>query len=102
MLIPVRVDRHRLRRLPEGNDGRPTGCACAEEFMAGRFELPRELIHVFGRFYRDPSLLRFDRQHGTGHGVGSFLNVHENTYGFSSNVPLVPGHVLTNEPGYCK
>jgi Xaa-Pro aminopeptidase len=40
--------------------------------------------------------------HGTGHGVGSFLNVHEGFHGFSSNVPLVPGHVLTNEPGYYK
>ncbi|KAI0001349.1 Creatinase/aminopeptidase [Russula compacta] len=40
--------------------------------------------------------------HGTGHGVGSFLNVHEGLYGFSSNVPLTRGHVLTNEPGYYK
>jgi len=40
--------------------------------------------------------------HGTGHGVGSFLNVHEGLHGFSSNVPLTRGHVLTNEPGYYK
>ncbi|KAI0630038.1 Creatinase/aminopeptidase [Trametes polyzona] len=38
--------------------------------------------------------------HGTGHGFGSFLNVHEGPQSFSSDVPLVPGHVLTNEPGY--
>ncbi|KAF9237430.1 Creatinase aminopeptidase [Melanogaster broomeanus] len=38
--------------------------------------------------------------HGTGHGVGSFLNVHEGPHGFSNNVPLVPGHVITNEPGF--
>ncbi|KAI0305476.1 Creatinase/aminopeptidase [Multifurca ochricompacta] len=38
--------------------------------------------------------------HGTGHGVGSFLNVHEGLHGFSSDVPLTRGHVLTNEPGY--
>ncbi|KAI0646026.1 Creatinase/aminopeptidase [Trametes meyenii] len=38
--------------------------------------------------------------HGTGHGVGSFLNVHEGPHGFSSEVSLVPGHVLTNEPGF--
>ncbi|KAI6165981.1 Creatinase aminopeptidase [Pisolithus thermaeus] len=38
--------------------------------------------------------------HGTGHGFGSFLNVHEGPHGFSSNVPLVPGHVITNEPGF--
>ncbi|KIJ60057.1 hypothetical protein HYDPIDRAFT_99513 [Hydnomerulius pinastri MD-312] len=38
--------------------------------------------------------------HGTGHGFGSFLNVHEGPHGFSSGVPLVPGHVITNEPGF--
>ncbi|GAW05634.1 Creatinase aminopeptidase [Lentinula edodes] len=38
--------------------------------------------------------------HGTGHGFGSFLTVHEGPQGFSSNVPLVPGHVVTNEPGF--
>ncbi|KAI0762185.1 Creatinase/aminopeptidase [Trametes elegans] len=38
--------------------------------------------------------------HGTGHGVGSFLNVHEGPQSFTSDVPLVPGHVLTNEPGF--
>lgn len=40
--------------------------------------------------------------HGTGHGFGSFLNVHEGPHGFSSDVPLVPGHVITNEPGFYK
>jgi len=40
--------------------------------------------------------------HGTGHGVGSFLNVHEGPHGFSNHVALEPGHVLTNEPGYYK
>ncbi|KAF9478360.1 Creatinase/aminopeptidase [Pholiota conissans] len=38
--------------------------------------------------------------HGTGHGFGAFLSVHEGPHGFSSNVPLVPGHVITNEPGF--
>ncbi|KAF8143373.1 peptidase M24, structural domain-containing protein [Mycena galopus ATCC 62051] len=38
--------------------------------------------------------------HGTGHGFGSFLTVHEGSYGFSSPVPLMPGHVVTNEPGF--
>jgi Xaa-Pro aminopeptidase len=40
--------------------------------------------------------------HGTGHGFGSFLNVHEGPHGFSSSFPLVPGHVITNEPGFYK
>ena len=43
-----------------------------------------------------------DYGHGTGHGVGSFLNVHEGPHSFSSNVTLVPGHVITNEPGFCE
>ena len=42
-----------------------------------------------------------DYGHGTGHGVGSFLNVHEGPHSFTSNVTLVPGHVITNEPGFC-
>lgn len=41
-------------------------------------------------------------QHGTGHGFGSFLNVHEGPQGFSSAVPLEYGHVVTNEPGFCE
>ena len=34
--------------------------------------------------------------HGTGHGVGHYLNVHEGPY----NKPLKPGMIHTNEPGY--
>ncbi|KAF7327219.1 Creatinase aminopeptidase [Mycena kentingensis (nom. inval.)] len=42
----------------------------------------------------------FNYGHGTGHGFGSFLTVHEGTHGFSSDTPLVPGMVTTNEPGF--
>ncbi|KAI0066177.1 Creatinase/aminopeptidase [Artomyces pyxidatus] len=38
--------------------------------------------------------------HGTGHGIGSFLSVHEGLHSFSNDVPLVRGHVITNEPGF--
>ncbi|KAF9584854.1 hypothetical protein BGW38_004922 [Lunasporangiospora selenospora] len=46
-----------------------------------------------------------DYRHGTGHGVGSFLNVHEGPHGCGTriaynDIPLVPGMTLTNEPGY--
>ncbi|TVY44336.1 putative Xaa-Pro aminopeptidase P [Lachnellula occidentalis] len=46
-----------------------------------------------------------DYRHGTGHGVGSYLNVHEGPIGIGtriqySEVPLAPGNVLSNEPGY--
>ncbi|HEY8574792.1 MAG TPA: aminopeptidase P family protein [Devosia sp.] len=40
--------------------------------------------------------------HGTGHGVGAFLGVHEGPVGISSRytLPLEVGNVLSNEPGY--
>ena len=43
-----------------------------------------------------------DYSHGTGHGVGYFLNVHEGPQGISKNnkVILKEGMVLSNEPGY--
>ena len=50
----------------------------------------------------DRLFLLFVMQHGTGHGFGSFLTVHEGPQSFSSSVPLVAGHVITNEPGFCK
>lgn len=45
----------------------------------------------------------FDYDHGTGHGVGHFLSVHEGPQRIAkavNNTPLVPGMVLSNEPGY--
>lgn len=44
-------------------------------------------------------------RHGTGHGIGSYLNVHEGPIGIGtriqySEVPLSIGNVLSNEPGY--
>ncbi|MCV2881343.1 aminopeptidase P family protein [Actibacterium sp. XHP0104] len=43
-----------------------------------------------------------DYDHGTGHGVGSYLCVHEGPQRLSriSDVPLQPGMILSNEPGY--
>ena len=44
-----------------------------------------------------------DYDHGTGHGVGHFLNVHEGPQGVGkggSDVPLAEGMVISNEPGY--
>ena len=44
-----------------------------------------------------------DYDHGTGHGVGSFLSVHEGPAAFSRAakvVPLLPGMILSNEPGF--
>ena len=46
-----------------------------------------------------------DYRHGTGHGVGSYLNVHEGPIGVGTRVQytevaLAPGNVISNEPGY--
>jgi Xaa-Pro aminopeptidase len=45
-----------------------------------------------------------DYGHGTGHGVGSFLSVHEGPQSLSraGMVALEPGMILSNEPGYYK
>jgi len=44
----------------------------------------------------------FDYDHGTGHGVGHYLSVHEGPQRLSriSEVKLDPGMILSNEPGY--
>ena len=46
-----------------------------------------------------------DYDHGTGHGVGSFLSVHEGPQRISkipNRVALEPGMIVSNEPGYYK
>ena len=45
----------------------------------------------------------FDYDHGTGHGVGSYLGVHEGPQRIAKAVnsqPLLTGMILSNEPGY--
>ena len=43
-----------------------------------------------------------DYDHGTGHGVGSYLSVHEGPQRIFKNgaAPLEPGMIVSNEPGY--
>jgi len=44
-----------------------------------------------------------DYQHGTGHGVGVYLGVHEGPHRIAkpwNAVPLEPGMIVSNEPGY--
>ncbi|KGB27260.1 X-Pro aminopeptidase [Candidatus Liberibacter solanacearum] len=45
-----------------------------------------------------------DFAHGVGHGIGSFLPVHEGPQGISrmNQQPLLSGMILSNEPGYYK
>ncbi len=46
-----------------------------------------------------------DYDHGTGHGVGAYLSVHEGPHRISkvaNSVALQPGMIVSNEPGYYK
>ncbi len=60
-------------------------------------------IDAFARQHLWEVGLDFD--HGTGHGVGSYLNVHEGPQRISKGAPsavLKPGMILSNEPGFYK
>ena len=48
--------------------------------------------------------INLDYPHGTGHGVGCFLNVHEGPQGISkgNKVKFKEGMITSNEPGYYK
>ncbi len=57
-------------------------------------KIARQFLNKEGLNYR----------HGTGHGVGFFLNVHEGPQSLSKNnhIVLEQGMILSNEPGYYK
>jgi Xaa-Pro aminopeptidase len=59
-------------------------------------------LDPFARQYLWQAGLDFD--HGTGHGVGSYLSVHEGPARIAKlgNTPLKRGMILSNEPGYYK
>jgi len=48
--------------------------------------------------------INLDYEHGTGHGVGFFSNVHEGPQAISkfNNIKIREGMILSNEPGYYK
>jgi Xaa-Pro aminopeptidase len=57
-------------------------------------------IDVLARQHLWQAGLDFD--HGTGHGVGAYLSVHEGPARInkSDRIPLEPGMILSNEPGF--
>ena len=61
-----------------------------------------QTLDSFARQHLWSAGLDFD--HGTGHGVGSYLSVHEGPARISKlgTVPLKRGMILSNEPGYYK
>ena len=61
-----------------------------------------KLLNINARKYLRQHNCDFD--HGTGHGVGYFVNVHEGPQSISSvsKVKFLPGMIISNEPGYYK
>ncbi|HPF45304.1 MAG: aminopeptidase P family protein [Alphaproteobacteria bacterium] len=70
-----------------------------------RFPLGRTGAHLDTLARKSLWDVGLDYEHGTGHGVGSYLGVHEGPQSISPlsfNVALKPGMILSNEPGYYK
>ncbi|ESR27317.1 aminopeptidase P family protein [Lutibaculum baratangense] len=57
-------------------------------------------LDPIARYFLWQAGLDFD--HGTGHGIGSYLSVHEGPQRIAKTgtVPLEPGMIVSNEPGY--
>ncbi len=85
--------------------------ACFTRVLKGHIRLARVSFPKGVRGMRLDTLARealwqagLDYNHGTGHGVGSYLGVHEGPQSISPTrcigVPLEIGNVQSNEPGY--
>jgi Xaa-Pro aminopeptidase len=66
-----------------------------------KFNRGKQIDSIARQFLKRDGL---DYAHGTGHGVGFFLNVHEGPQSISkyNNVMLKKGMIISNEPGYYK
>ena len=69
---------------------------------AARFPAATRGVDIDGFARRALWASGLDYGHGTGHGIGSFLSVHEGPQSISRNgmVALEPGMIVSNEPGY--
>ena len=69
---------------------------------AARFPAATRGVDIDGFARRALWAAGLDYGHGTGHGIGSFLSVHEGPQSISRNgiVALEPGMIVSNEPGY--
>jgi Xaa-Pro aminopeptidase len=92
---PTDEQKEMFTRVLKGHIGLAT-LKFPKGFSGKQLELPaRKPLWDIGRNYN----------HGTGHGVGHYLNVHEGPMGITPRdigVPLQAGNVLSNEPGYYK
>ena len=92
---PTDEEREMFTRVLKGHIGLAT-LKFPRGFSGKQIELPaRRSLWDAGKNYN----------HGTGHGIGHYLNVHEGPMGITprdTGVPLDSGMVLSNEPGYYK
>lgn len=95
--------------LGVGGAGPPDAAACYTRVLQGLVALSRARFPNGVTGGHLDSLARFplwlagqDYDHGTGHGVGVYLSVHEGPQRISrtSDVALLSGMILSNEPGY--
>ena len=80
--------------------------------LLGHLNISMLKFPIGTRGYQLDSIARYnlwndglDYNHGTGHGVGSFLGVHEGPQSISknpNNVSLKAGMIISNEPGFYK
>ncbi|MFO8050918.1 MAG: aminopeptidase P family protein [Thermoplasmatota archaeon] len=92
---PTDEQKEMFTRVLKGHIGLAT-LSFLKGFSGKQIELPaRKPLWDAGKNYT----------HGTGHGVGHYLNVHEGPMGITPKdigVPLKAGNVLSNEPGFYK
>ena len=92
---PTDEEKEMFTRVLKGHIGLAT-LKFPKGFSGKQIELPaRKSLWDAGKNYN----------HGTGHGIGHYLNVHEGPMGITprdTGVPLDSGMVLSNEPGYYK
>ncbi len=75
------------------------GHIAVTNFKLKRNTLGSEIDREARKYLKD---MKLDYPHGTGHGVGYFLNVHEGPHAISKNnrINFVEGMIVSNEPGY--
>ncbi len=101
-----RHDAHRRHRHADGRDARALHAGAQGAHRHRHGALPQGHARHRPRPVRAPRAVAagLDYDHGTGHGVGSYLSVHEGPQSISraGMAVLEPGMICSNEPGYYK
>ena len=99
------------RTLLLGNAAQPEAIAASTHVLAAHINLAMTKFAAGTTGAQLDAICRaplwaqsMDYGHGTGHGVGHVLSVHEGPVSISkrSQLPIEAGHILSNEPGYYK